>query len=118
MSVMIQPQRSLHFLRTGRLVRVQQSEVDWGWAVVLKAYRVAPTPATTMDRLGEAEAADMYRVDTLVCALPQSKGVDGGRLYRYAYDPQHQKAIEWVLAVRPPTRAPPRHILCAYCVSL
>lgn len=82
MSVMIQPQRSLHFLRTGRLVRVQQSEVDWGWAVVLKAYRVAPTPATTADRLGEAEAADMYRVDTLVCALPQSKGVDGGRLYR------------------------------------
>jgi hypothetical protein len=28
MSVMIQPQRSLHFLRTGRLVRVRQAEVS------------------------------------------------------------------------------------------
>lgn len=50
--------------------------------MVLKAYRVAPTPGASVDQLGEAEAADMYRVDALVCAMPQSKGVDGGRLYR------------------------------------
>ena len=39
---MIQPDRSLHFLRPGRLVRVIEGPNDWRWGIVL-AVRKAPT---------------------------------------------------------------------------
>ncbi len=31
----IQPDRSLHFLRPGRLVRIKEGPNDWGWGIVL-----------------------------------------------------------------------------------
>ena len=39
---MMQPDRSLHFLRPGRLVRVNEGPNDWRWGIVL-AVRKAPT---------------------------------------------------------------------------
>ena len=39
---MIQPDRSLHFLRPGRLVRVIEGPNDWRWGIVL-AVRKATT---------------------------------------------------------------------------
>ena len=32
---MMQPDRSLHLLRPGRLVRVREGPNDWGWGIVL-----------------------------------------------------------------------------------
>lgn len=39
------PDRSLRFLRMGRLVRIQGSDQDWGWGVVLKTFKLQPPPA-------------------------------------------------------------------------
>ena len=39
---MIRPDRALHLLRPGRLVRVREGPNDWGWGIVL-AVRAAPT---------------------------------------------------------------------------
>ena len=41
---MIRPDRCLHFLRPGRLVRVQEGPNDWGWGIVLSV-REIPTAA-------------------------------------------------------------------------
>ncbi|KAL6773736.1 hypothetical protein ACKKBG_A22275 [Auxenochlorella protothecoides x Auxenochlorella symbiontica] len=61
------PERCLHYLRPGRLVRVVQEGVDWGWGVVVSAMR---------EERGNAPpaAAPAYHMDTLLCCA----GVVGG----------------------------------------
>eukprot|EP00887_Chlorella_sp_A99_P003989 scaffold11.g3989.t1 len=65
------PDYSVHFLRPGRLVRVQQGGVDWGWGVVVCLFKQT-------DRLppagsAGANGAGAYVVDVLLCCA------EGGR---------------------------------------
>ncbi|PRW61094.1 superkiller viralicidic activity 2-like 2 isoform A [Chlorella sorokiniana] len=58
-----QPQRCLHFLRPGRIVRVTEGERQWGYGVVVSVLRKSP-----QDRVGVPESASAaYLVDTLLC---------------------------------------------------
>ena len=40
---MLRPDRCLHFLRPGRLVRVREGPLEWGWGVVLALHRLEKT---------------------------------------------------------------------------
>ena len=37
---MLRPDRCLHFLRPGRLARVREGPLEWGWGVVLAVHRL------------------------------------------------------------------------------
>ena len=41
----IRPDRCLHFLRPGRLVRIQEGPNDWGWGIVLAVRQIHPPAA-------------------------------------------------------------------------
>ena len=70
-----QPDKALVFLRPGRLVRIREGALDWGWGVVCSVSR---RPGTD----GLAAPASHYMLDTLlataagsmkgVCRLPQT----------------------------------------------
>jgi ATP-dependent RNA helicase DOB1 len=55
MAAVLQPQRCLHFLRPGRVVRVVDGAADWGYGVVVSVVRA------------EGGGAAAYWVDTLLC---------------------------------------------------
>ena len=67
----LRPQRCLHFLRPGRIIRVRVSGVDFGWGVTC-----AVTRKGAADKPGAAAAppgaASQYVVDTLLRLLPPS----------------------------------------------
>lgn len=46
----IRPDRSLHYLQPGRLVRVKEGPNEWGWGIVL-AVRQAATANEKVGRL-------------------------------------------------------------------
>ncbi|KAK2080062.1 hypothetical protein QBZ16_002458 [Prototheca wickerhamii] len=68
------PERCLHFLRPGRLVRVRQGATDWGWGVVVSVLRVD----RGMRREGEAAPgagdASAYQMDVLLCCAGARDG--------------------------------------------
>lgn len=60
-----QPSSCLHFLRPGRLVRVREAHLDWGWGIVVSVMRkaVAVNAAVQAEDLGPASA---YVLDLLL----------------------------------------------------
>ncbi|EFN51423.1 hypothetical protein CHLNCDRAFT_28067, partial [Chlorella variabilis] len=72
-AAMQQPQHCVHFLRPGRIVRVTEGARQWGFGVVVSAFRKQP-----QERQGVSEAAAAaYVVDTLLCCAAPS-GANGG----------------------------------------
>lgn len=71
MAEVLRPERSLRFLRPGRIVRVRAAGTDYGWGVVCAVLHSPPK--------GEApsSATACYTVDALLRVHPQSGG--GGR---------------------------------------
>jgi hypothetical protein len=64
-----QPDKALVFLRPGRLVRIREGALDWGWGVVCSVSR---RPGTD----GLAAPASHYMLDTLLATAAGSmKGV-------------------------------------------
>lgn len=59
MSALLQPDRCMHFLRAGRIVRVADGAQDYGYGVVVSMLRMDGQP-------GGAETAEAYVVDTLL----------------------------------------------------
>ena len=59
------PAKCLHFLRPGRLVRIREGHIDWGWSIVVSVMRktVAVNAAAQSDDLGPASA---YILDLLL----------------------------------------------------
>lgn len=39
LSYMVLPDKCLHFLRPGRLIRVREGKTEWGWGVVVSVAR-------------------------------------------------------------------------------
>lgn len=69
-----QPAACLHFLRPGRLVRIREASLDWGWGIVVSVMRktVAVNAAVQADDLGPASA---YILDLLLsCDAVSIKG--------------------------------------------
>ena len=66
LSALQQPAKCLHFLRPGRLVRIREGAIDWGWSIVVSVMRktVAVNAAVQSDDLGPASA---YILDLLLC---------------------------------------------------
>lgn len=60
------PAKCLHFLRPGRLVRIREGHIDWGWSIVVSVMRktVAVNAVAQSDDLGPASA---YVLDLLLC---------------------------------------------------
>ena len=60
-----QPSSCLHFLRPGRLVRVREAHLDWGWGIVVSVMRkaVAVNAAVQAEDMGPASA---YVLDLLL----------------------------------------------------
>ena len=70
-----QPATCLHFLRPGRLVRILEGTLDWGWGIVVSVMRktVAVNAAVQADDLGPASA---YILDLLLsCDAASVKGM-------------------------------------------
>ena len=68
MAEVLRPERSLRFLRSGRLVRVRVAGADYGWGVVCAVTRKLPPAATAAGPPGDATSH--YVVDTLLRVLP------------------------------------------------
>lgn len=74
LSAIQQPATCLHFLRPGRLVRIREGALDWGWGIVVSVMRkmVAVNAAVQADDLGPASA---YILDLLLsCDAASIKG--------------------------------------------
>lgn len=73
MSAVLQPDKCVHFLRAGRIVRLKVDADDFGYGVVVSVMR---SDDGSSGGTGTAYAADRYIVDVLVCCKKGS----GGRL--------------------------------------
>ena len=62
-----QPDKALVFLRPGRLVRIREGAVDWGWGIVCSVSR---RPGGAAD--GLAAPASHYMLDTLLATAAGS----------------------------------------------
>ena len=74
LSAIQQPSSCLHFLRPGRLVRIREGHLDWGWGIVVSVMRkaVAVNAAVQSEDLGPASA---YILDLLLsCDAASVKG--------------------------------------------
>ncbi|KAL4421012.1 hypothetical protein ABPG77_008849 [Micractinium sp. CCAP 211/92] len=88
-----QPDHSLHFLRPGRIIRVFEGDRDWGYGVVVSAFR-----RTEQDRPGIPEtAAAAYIVDTLLCC----RGAAGRRPATAVPEPAQLGAADAEMQVVP-----------------
>ena len=70
-----QPATCLHFLRPGRLVRIREGPIDWGWGIVVSVMRktVAVNAAAQAEDSGPASA---YILDLLLsCDAASIKGM-------------------------------------------
>lgn len=77
LSAIQQPAACLHFLRPGRLVRIREGSLDWGWGIVVSVMRktVAVNAAVQADDMGPASA---YILDLLLsCDAASIKGKKG-----------------------------------------
>ena len=76
-----QPATCLHFLRPGRLVRIREGPIDWGWGIVVSVMRktVAVNAAAKAEDSGPASA---YILDLLLsCDAASIKGMPLTPLY-------------------------------------
>jgi len=64
-----QPDKALVFLRPGRLVRVREGAVDWGWGIVCSVSR---RPGNNGAADGAAAPAAHYMLDTLLATAAGS----------------------------------------------
>lgn len=74
LSAIQQPAACLHFLRPGRLVRIREGSLDWGWGIVVSVMRkaVAVNAGVQADDLGPPSA---YILDVLLsCDAASVKG--------------------------------------------
>ena len=74
LSAIQQPSSCLHFLRPGRVVRVREGHLDWGWGIVVSVMRkaVAVNAAVQAEDMGPASA---YVLDLLLsCDAASVKG--------------------------------------------
>ena len=75
LSAIQRPTTCLHFLRPGRLVRIREGTLDWGWGIVVSVMRktVAVNAAVQLDDMGPASA---YILDLLLsCDAASVKGM-------------------------------------------
>uniref|UniRef100_A0A1D1YM54 Superkiller viralicidic activity 2-like 2 n=1 Tax=Anthurium amnicola TaxID=1678845 RepID=A0A1D1YM54_9ARAE len=70
MSEIARPERALLFLCTGRLVKVRDGAVDWGWGVVINVVKKPPPPLGTLPSALAASRSSGYIVDTLLHCSP------------------------------------------------
>ena len=68
------PERCLHFLRPGRLVRVRQGATDWGWGVVVSVLRVDRGTRREGEVAPGAGDASAYQMDVLLCCAGARDG--------------------------------------------
>jgi len=73
---MLRPERILHFLRPGRVVRVRVAGVDYGWGV---ACSVSRRPLAPPQGGAVPPASAHYTVDTLLRVLPPAQPGSGPR---------------------------------------
>ncbi|KAL9227154.1 hypothetical protein vseg_002881 [Gypsophila vaccaria] len=64
MSEITRPERVLHYLLPGRLVKIREGGTDWGWGVVVNVVKKPPAAVGTVVRGGG------YIVDTLLHCSP------------------------------------------------
>ncbi|CAI9099042.1 OLC1v1035803C1 [Oldenlandia corymbosa var. corymbosa] len=71
MAEILRPERVLHFLQPGRLVKVQEGGTDWGWGVVVNVVKKAPAVSGSLPAgLASMRGSSNYIVDTLLhCSL-------------------------------------------------
>lgn len=85
-----QPQTCLHFLRPGRLVRIREGPIDWGWGIVVSVMRktVAVNAAAQTEDAGPASA---YVLDLLLsCDAASIKGERHGTAMQCGlHEPHH-----------------------------
>lgn len=73
MSEIIRPERILLFLSSGRLVKVRDGGIDWGWGVVVNVVKKPPAPFGTLPSTGASRGSG-YIVDTLLrCSFGSSE---------------------------------------------
>ncbi|XP_078443652.1 RNA helicase, ATP-dependent, SK12/DOB1 protein [Wolffia australiana] len=70
MSEIARPERALLFLCTGRLVKVRDGAVDWGWGVVINVVKKPPPPPGGLPSALAAARSNSYIVDTLLHCAP------------------------------------------------
>ncbi|MQL74862.1 hypothetical protein Taro_007241, partial [Colocasia esculenta] len=70
MSEIARPERALLYLCTGRLVKVRDGAVDWGWGVVINVVKKPPPPLGTLPSALAASRSSSYIVDTLLHCSP------------------------------------------------
>ena len=72
LAAMRQPDKVLHFLRPGRLVRIREGEdVEWGWGILCCVQRRAGGAT------GPTDPRDLYMLDVL---LPCAAGTVAGEM--------------------------------------
>ncbi|XP_075083986.1 DExH-box ATP-dependent RNA helicase DExH10-like [Nicotiana tabacum] len=70
MAEITRPERVLHFLLPGRLVKVWEGGKDWGWGVVVNVVKKPPAPSGSLPAALSASRGTGYIVDTLLhCSL-------------------------------------------------
>lgn len=65
----LSPEKCLHFLRPGRLVRIQAGKTDWGWGLVVNVHRKAGKPGQGDQQRDKGQ----YIIDALLHCAPGSE---------------------------------------------
>lgn len=63
---MTKPEKVLHFLLPGRLVKVREGGTDWGWGVVVNVVKRPPAAVGTLAASMSSSQGTTYIVDTLL----------------------------------------------------
>ena len=71
LSALQQPDTCLHFLRPGRLVRIREGPLDWGWGIVVSVMRKA-VAVNAAFQPGDMGPASSYILDLLLSCDPAS----------------------------------------------
>ena len=75
LSSMQQPSTCLHFLRPGRLVRIREGHLDWGWGIVVSVLRKAVAVNAAVVEPHDMGPASAYVLDLLLsCDAASVKG--------------------------------------------
>lgn len=70
MSEVNRPERVLHFLNPGRLVKVRDGGTDWGWGVVVNVVKKPASALGTLPSAVSSSRGSNYIVDTLLHCSP------------------------------------------------
>ncbi|CAA0818719.1 Protein HUA ENHANCER 2 [Striga hermonthica] len=70
MAEITQPERVLSFLQPGRLVKVREGGIDWGWGVVVNVVKKTPAASSSLPAALASSRSNSFIVDTLLhCSL-------------------------------------------------